>query len=106
MTEPINRREFIKGVSADVGGLMPEKLRHQLAPWPPAQISAVLLAQPFHAMQMTEIAGGEQAAAVGDDIRYRDAWRQRSTAPHRLQRQDDVSRRSCGGLGVPDEPPP
>ena len=38
---------------ADVGGLMPEKLRHQLAPWPPAQISAVLLAQPFHAMQMT-----------------------------------------------------
>ncbi len=52
----------------DVSGLMPENLRHQLAPWPPAQISAVLLAQPFHAMQMTEIAGREHAAAVGDDI--------------------------------------
>ena len=52
----------------DVRGAVPENLRHELPPRPPAQICAVLLAQPLDAVQITEIAGRKHAAAVGDDI--------------------------------------
>src|SRR6478672_3759436 len=52
----------------DVRGAVPENLRHKLPPRPSAHVCAVLLAQPFDAVQIAEIAGRKHAAAVGDDI--------------------------------------
>ncbi len=54
--------------NADVGRVMPKEFGHELASWPAAHISAVLLTQPLDTAHMMEISRWEHASAVGHDV--------------------------------------
>ena len=54
--------------SCDVCRAIPKDFRHELAPRPAAYMRSVLFAQPLRTAQISEIARGQQAAAIGHNI--------------------------------------
>src|SRR5215467_5576480 len=62
----LERFDIKKG--ADVRCAVSKDFRDKLAPRPAAYVRAILFTQPFRSTQMTKVAGGKHAAAVGDNV--------------------------------------